>query len=207
MLARLGTKADATYEALKAAVSASPTVSPDETGWRIGGWPGWLWVFATEAATVYLVDHQRSLDAAKKVLGPEYRGVITRDGWAPYRHYTNATHQSCVAHLLRRATGMIEARVRGHSTVPVILKGILLDALTLRADRDCGEIVGGELEEAVAALETRVQALLARRADTHENRKLLKHLAIEADTLFTFLHHEGWTPPTTGPSRRSGPAW
>lgn len=74
ILARLGNKADPTYQALKAEVNAAPTVSPDETGWRIGGWPRWLWVFDTEAATVYLVDHMRSFDAAAKVLDPQYAG-------------------------------------------------------------------------------------------------------------------------------------
>lgn len=191
VLARLGAKSGPTYEALKAEVNAAPTVSPDETGWRIGGWPGWLWVFATERATVYLVDHHRDFDAAKKVLDPKYSGVISRDGWAPYRKYTKATHQSCLAHLLRRASGLIEAKVRGHSTVPVILKGILLDALALRACRDAGDIAGAELEEAIVGLEVRVKTLLARRAHTEENRKLLKHLGIEADALFTFLRHKG----------------
>ncbi|MGH2375567.1 MAG: IS66 family transposase [Candidatus Methylomirabilaceae bacterium] len=76
-------------------MGASPTVAPDETGWRIGGWPGWLWVFATSAATMYLVDDARSFDAATKVLPADYDGVITRDGWAPCRRYTKAIHQSC----------------------------------------------------------------------------------------------------------------
>lgn len=191
VLARLAARADPTYEALKAAVGASPTVSPDETGWRIGGWPGWLWVFATEAATLYLVDHERSFDAATKVLSADYDGVVTRDGWAPYRRYTKATHQTCLAHLLRRASGMIEAKVRGHSTVPVILKGILGDALALRDRRDAGEIAGDDLQAAVAGLEARVQALLARRGHTEENRRLLKHLRHEAGALLTFLRHEG----------------
>ncbi len=191
VLARIGAKADPTYQALKAAVNASPTVSPDETGWRIGGWPGWLWVFATSAATVYLVDETRSYDAATKVLSPDYEGVITRDGWAPYRRYAKATHQSCAAHLLRRASGLIEARVRGFSTVPVMLKDILIDALALRDRRDTGQILPTDLEVAVAGLEARVQALLARRGHTEENRRLLKHLRNEADALFSFLRHEG----------------
>jgi len=63
------------YEALKKAVNESPSVAADETGWRIGGWPGWLWTFAIEAATVYLVDHERSFEAATKVLEPDYDGV------------------------------------------------------------------------------------------------------------------------------------
>jgi transposase len=191
VLARLAARADPTYEALKAAVNASPTVVPDETGWRIGGWPAWLWVFATSAATVYLVDERRSYDAATKVLSPDYEGVLTRDGWAPYRRYTKATHQSCLAHLLRRASEMIEAKVRGHSTVPVILKQILLDALALRDLRDEGGITREELDEAIDRLEARMGDLLARRGHTEENRRLLKHLRNEAAALFTFLRHEG----------------
>lgn len=72
--------------------------------------------------------------------------MISRDGWAPYRRYANATHQTCVAHLLRRASGLIEAKVRGYSTVPVILKAILLDALALRKRRDAGQITPADLE-------------------------------------------------------------
>ncbi len=191
VLARLAAKADPTYEALKAAVNASPTVVPDETGWKIGGWPGWLWVFATSLVTVYLVDDARSFDAAAKVLDPDYGGAITRDGWAPYRKYVNAIHQSCVAHLLRRATGLIEAKVRGYSTVPTILKDILIDALLLRERRDRREIAPADLEIEVAALDARVKALLARRGHTEENRRLLKHLRNEAPALLTFLRHQG----------------
>lgn len=191
VLARLAAKADPTYEELKAAINASATVSPDETGWRIGGWPAWLWAFATEAATVYLVDEKRGYDAATKVLSPDYAGVITRDGWAPYRRYEKATHQTCVAHLLRRVSEMIEAKVRGHSTVPVMLKGILTDALALRDRRDAGEIAPAQLEAAIEGLEARFQVLMARRGHTEENRRLLKHLRNEAGALLTFLRHEG----------------
>jgi transposase len=148
-------------------------------------------VFATSAATVYLVDEARSFDAATKVLLPDYEGVITRDGWAPYRKYEQATHQTCLAHLLRRASETIEARVQGFSTVPVILKAILLDALALRDLRDQGGIDPRAFEEAVAALDSRMEALLARRGHTEENRRLLKHLRKEAGALLTFLRHEG----------------
>lgn len=190
VLARLAAKADPTYQALKAAVNAAPAVVPDETGWRIGGWPGWLWVFATSAVTVYSIDDDRSFEAATKVLAPDYKGVITRDGWAPYRRYTEAVHQSCVAHLLRRACGLIEAKARGHSTVPVILRDLLLDALALRDRREAGEIAGTDYQTKVDELEARVTALIARRGHTEENRRLLKHLRKESAALLTFLHHE-----------------
>jgi transposase len=191
ILARLATKADPTYEAIKVVVNASPTVAPDETGWKVGGWPAWLWVFATASATAYSVDHKRSYDAATKVLSADYAGVITRDGWAPYRKFAHATHQTCLAHLLRRATGLIETKARGYSTVPTILKEILTDALALRDARDDGEIALADLEVAVVDLEARFEALLARRGHTEQNRRLLKHLRNESGALFSFLRHDG----------------
>jgi len=172
-------------------VHASPTVAPDETGWRIGGWPGWLWVFATSAATVYLVDEARSFDAATKVLLPDYEGVITRDGWAPYRKYEQATHQTCLAHLLRRASETIEARVRGFSTVPVILKAILLDALALRDLRDQGGSTPGRSRKRWQRWIPGWRRCSPGGAHTEENRRLLKHLRKEAGALLTFLRHEG----------------
>lgn len=191
VLARLAAKADPTYQALKAAVNASPAVVPDETGWKIGGWPGWLWVFATSLLTVYSIDHERSFEAATKVLDPDYGGAMTRDGWSVYRGFRSAVHQSCVQHLLRRACGLIDAKARGHSTVPVILRDLLLDGLALRDRRDAGEIAAGDYEAEVAGLEARVKALIARRGHTEENRRLLKHLRKEATALLTFLRYEG----------------
>ena len=124
------------------------------------------------------MDMARVLRALHEV---DYDGVIERDGWAPYRSFKKATAQSCLAHLLRRCSGLIDARVRGYSTVPTILKEILTDALVLRGRRDGGEITPEELGVAVAGLDTRLKALLARRGHTVENRKLLKHLGKEND--------------------------
>ena len=45
----------------------------------------------------------RGYPEAANLLGTDFAGVIVRDGWAPYRRFTAATHQSCLAHLLRRA--------------------------------------------------------------------------------------------------------
>jgi transposase len=83
-------------------VPASPVVAPDDTGWRVGGIRSWLWAFVSEGVTVYRVAHGRGYADAAAVLGERYAGVIQRDGWAPYRRFQNATHQSCPAHLLRR---------------------------------------------------------------------------------------------------------
>ncbi len=80
----------------------------DETGWRIGGERAWLWVAATDDATVYDVAADRGFEAATGLVAADYAGTIVRDGWAVYGRYEKARHQSCIAHLLRRCHEMIE---------------------------------------------------------------------------------------------------
>lgn len=43
--------------------------------------------------------------------------MIERGGWAPYRKFTHADHQSCVAHLLRRCRELIATSVAGQAKV------------------------------------------------------------------------------------------
>ena len=69
-------------------------VTPDETGWRVGAVRHWLWAFATPTTTVYAIRPGRGFDDAATVLGTDFSGVLVRDGWAPYRRFTEALHQN-----------------------------------------------------------------------------------------------------------------
>jgi len=72
-------------------------VAPDETGWRVGGRLHWLWAFATPDTTVYAIHPGRGFPEAASTLGADFAGVLVRDGWAPYRRFTQAAHQTCLA--------------------------------------------------------------------------------------------------------------
>jgi transposase len=91
-------------------VNTSPVVAADETGWRIGGAPAWVWVATTDQVTYYNVAHGRGFDQATEVIDADFSGTLVRDGWAPYRQYEQATHQSCLAHLCRRCDELIADR-------------------------------------------------------------------------------------------------
>lgn len=106
-VARAARRAKPTYQALIGGVRASPTVAPDETGWRVGGVKAWLWAFVGDGVTVYRIAPGRGFDDAALVLGADYAGVLERDGWAPYRRFAAATHQTCLAHLLRRCRELL----------------------------------------------------------------------------------------------------
>ena len=204
-LLRLSRDASGTYDALLTALRVSPVVSPDETGWRIDGERGWLWVFVGGTVTVYdiaLGPGARGFDVAKAILGEDFSGVLCRDGWAPYRRFGHARHQSCVAHLLRRANEMIADSVAGQARIPHAVRRVLQDALALRVRRDAGQIGGQRLDQAIGELEARVDKLLAANVTHEPNRRLLAHLRNERDALFTFLRHHG-VPATNHEAERA----
>jgi transposase len=190
-IARQARALEPTYAALIEGVRASRAVAPDETGWRINGQKAWLWAFAGDRVTVYLIASGRGYEHAARVLGEDFSGVLERDGWAPYRRFANARHQTCAAHLLRRTGELIADSVAGQARVPHAARGILKDALALRDERDQGVIDADEFGLRVTALNKRTDKLLAMRPTHEPNRRLLAQLATEREHMFTFLAEPG----------------
>ncbi len=110
-------------------------VYPDETGWREGGYSVWLWVFTNRSETVYSIQPGRGYAEASEVLGEGFVGVLVADGWAPYQKFEEATHQTCLAHLLRRCEELLEKATGGAVRFPRAVKEILQAALGARDQR------------------------------------------------------------------------
>jgi transposase len=190
-VARAARRATPTWKALVEGVKASPVVAPDETGWRVGGRRAWLWAFAGNGVVVYRIALHRGFADAAAVLGEGFAGVLERDGWAPYRKFTGAVHQTCVAHLLRRVGELLEDAKRGQAKTPHAVRRLLQQALAVRDARDAGELDLAQATEEAGRLGAAVDRLIAGRTWYAPNRRLLAHLGRERDALFTFLAQPG----------------
>jgi transposase len=190
-VARAGRRCQPTYQALAEGVRASPVVAPDETGWRVGGIRAWLWTFVGTQVTVYRIAHGRGYADAAAVLGEGYAGVLERDGWAPYRRFQHATHQSCLAHLLRRCRELLADADRGQAKTPHAVRRILEHALGLRDAHQAGTLDAATLAAEAGRLGAKVDQLVAGATRYPPNRRLLDHLAREREHLFTFLRIPG----------------
>jgi transposase len=186
-LARLARAAEPTYRGLIEVVRRAPVVAPDETGWRVEAALQWLWVFVTAEVTVYAILAGRGFEQAAAILSAEYAGTLERDGWAPYRRFTQAEHQSCLAHLLRRCRDLLEHAERGQARFPHAVRRVLLAALDLRERFTAGELSPHGLAVARGRLGARLDRTLAGRIRYAPNRRFARHLARERPYLFTFL--------------------
>ena len=184
-VARAGRRAKRTHEDLLEQFRRSPVVTPDETGWKVGGGLARLWAGATPQTTVHLIRPGRGWPQAVKLLGEDYAGVIVRDGRAPYRRFTEATRQTCPAHLLRRARALREDHPR--SRVVADIQAALKQALRLRDEARVGRLTPAGVDEALAALAGRLARRLVRPGPLPAVRRFAKHLRTEWKALFTFL--------------------
>lgn len=188
LCARVATRATPTYEALCADIRTSPMVSPDETGWKIGRVLHWLWVAATPTTTVYRIAAGRGFDDAAALLGADFVGVLVRDGWAPYRRFTHAAHQTCLAHLLRRCRLLQLDHPR--SRLPRQVQRLLQTALALRDRGAAGAVSPHGFAVVRGRLLAQILTVLARtRSTVPDVQRFAAHLTTEADALLTFLGH------------------
>ena len=175
-----------TYDALCAQVRGSPVVTPDETGWKVGGHPSWLWAFATPTTTVYAIEDGRGFAQAARTLGADYAGVLQRDGWAPYRQFIHAAHQTCLAHLLRRCRTM-RLDHPSHPFAPQV-QALLQAALATRDRYQRATVSEHGLAIARGAYVNRLGRLLpGRPSRLADARRFAAHLTAEFEAVFSFL--------------------
>jgi len=184
-LHRVAAKGQPTYHALCETVRTSAVVVPDETGWKVRGLLHWLWVFTTAMTTVYRICPGRGFAEAASVLGADCAGGLARDGWAPYRQFTQAFHQTCVGHLLRRCR--LLQRDHPRARFPARIARILHKALTVRDRRAAGTISPHGVDVACGHLFHQVLNALENVGTIPEVQRFARHITTELPAMFSFL--------------------
>jgi len=100
LLHRVASHAEPVLETIKGQIRASPAVQADETGWREDGENGYIWSACTPTLRYYEYHHSRSGEIVKKLIGPNFAGVLGSDFYAGYNSH-QGLHQRCWVHYLR----------------------------------------------------------------------------------------------------------
>lgn len=184
-LHRVAARGQPTYDALCETVRTSAVVVPDETGWKVRGLLHWLWVFATAMTTVYRICPGRGFVDAAAVLGADFAGGLARDGWAPYRQFVKAFHQSCVGHLLRRCR--LLHRDHPRARFPAQVARILQKALRVRDRHAAGVVSAHGVDVARGHLFNQLLEALEDVGTVPDVQRFARHVLTELPALFSFL--------------------
>jgi transposase len=183
---RAADRLEPAYQEIQTATADAERLAVDETGWRLGGQPAWLHVWVSEHTTCYHVDRRRGADALQGVIGLDWQGVLLHDGFPSYDRFTQALHQQCLAHLLRRAREMLEDATRGAVRFPRQVLELFTGAVHLRNEYREGRVNAAQWECARDEYELRLLPLLQRRR-AGANETLAGHIRQHFASWFTFL--------------------
>src|SRR6266513_2432506 len=163
----------------------------DETGWNVAAQLRWLWVAVSEQVTFCDILPGRGFDEAASILGADYKGWLTHDGWQVYYKFLKAGHQSCLNHLLDRAKKLIASASARAARFPLRVQEVFKQALALAERYKNKEISLHGLLTATGRLEVKLDRVLNNPGRDPANRRFRNHLDHERHNLFTFLHCPG----------------
>jgi transposase len=184
---RAGRRLRPAYAEIQQRLPASSQITPDETGWRVGGHPAWLHAWVGDDATCYVISPQRDAEALAAVIGWDWSGVLIHDGFASYERFALATHQQCVAHVLRRAHELEPTLPGAARRFPRQVIDLFQRALQVRDMYHDGTVTEAELAGAYTWYVDGLQALTERPRTNAANETLARHLWVHADHWFQFL--------------------
>jgi hypothetical protein len=188
---RVVRRGEPTWQTLRDAARRSMVSGVDETGWNVAAQLQWLWVAVSEQVTFCDILPGRGFDEAASLLGADYEGWLTRDGWKVYYKFLKAGHQSCLNHLLDRAKKLIESASARAARFPLRVQEMLEQALALARRYKNKEISLHGLFTATGRLEVKLDRVLKNPGRDPANPRFRNHLDHERPYLFTFLYCPG----------------
>ena len=188
---RVARRGEPTWHALRDAARRSMVNGIDETGWNVAAQLHWLTVAVSAQVTFCDILPGRGFEEAASILGADYDGWLTHDGWQVYYKFLKAGHQSCLNHLLNRAKKLIESASGRAARFPLRVQEVFEQALALARRYKNKKISLHGLLTATGRLEVKLDRVLNNPGRDPANRRFRNHLDHERPYLFTFLYCPG----------------
>ena len=196
---------DSAYGDLREMLRNTDCVHADETHWREDGKSAYVFYAGGEEVALFHIDPSRSGESAQVLLGKELDAVLVTDAYAGYNGVGVKGRQSCLAHLIRKATEVEEEIGRmkkpDEASVRFCRNIRSLFALVCRMNIP-------NTQKAREQLETRLLRsldLLCEKPLRHDKAETLRKRflpgARERGEVFTCIRHG--TPPTNNQAERS----
>lgn len=187
------------YAEAQTALQQADVVNVDETGFRQGNADGqnatgkkaWVWVAVSAHLTVFRVALSRGQEAAKALLGADFKGMVGCDRWSGYFWLPLAQRAYCWAHLAREYQRIAQRSGESARLGEDLLK-VVEDVFTARRDK-CLATEQEALRERMRRLLEQGAASVPAKGEKTERAKTARTcrslLAVEA-AYWAFAGHE-----------------
>lgn len=187
------------YAEAQAALQEADVVNVDETGFRQGNADGqnatgkkaWVWVAVSTHLTVFRVALSRGQDAAKALLGEDFKGLVGCDRWSGYFWLPLAQRAYCWAHLAREYQRIAQRSGESGQLGQDLLK-VVEDVFTARSENRLATEQDA-LRDRMCRLLEQGNAYIPAKGETSERAKTARTcrslLAVEA-AYWTFADHD-----------------
>jgi transposase len=172
---------NALRRSIKARLRGAAVIASDETTTRINGVTHWHWVFCSKDAILHEIAPRRAKAVAEGVLDNHRPEVWVSDRYAGQQDLA-ATHQVCLAHVLRDVQYAIDS---GDEAFAPKLRDLLRWTIGIGQRRD--HLKDSTLASYLARAESRLDNLLAVPAAHKAGRKLQRQTKAWRTKLFVFM--------------------
>lgn len=184
---------------IKTEIRGSPVIKVDETGWKQSGLLKWLHVLVSPRAVLYQIG-SRGREILQSCIGLGYRGSLIHDGYAAYQAFWRATHQQCIAHLLKRCRELLEVATGGAVRFPRAVKELLQRGLAARDRYFAEELTAIGLKRIATGLTQELGDLVHPVKSHADNERFAKFLENHLDEVYPFLRHPDLVSATNNES-------
>jgi predicted RecB family nuclease len=177
-----------TYDMLFAQLITGPVLHIDETEVKLKDGSGYVWVLASESATVYIFRGSREGNFLRKML-KDFKGILVSDFYSAYDGLL-CLHQRCIIHLMRDMNRAILDNPFDQELESITLPfGALLRLIVATIDEH--GLKRKYLRNHSGAVATFFNTIAARVYESDAAKALQERLLRNRERLFTFLEHDG----------------
>ena len=193
ILERFAQKLYPAYQLIKTEIENAPIVGADETGVKINGKKGWIWVWQNNLNTFLTVSLNRGNKTINRIFSKGLpKSILGSDAWAPHLSTTCRGHQLCLAHMLRELNYFIE--LYPDNEWPKKIKALFKSAIKYKKSLSKEDFLSAmpqsqKIEEELDRL-LKIPPNPKYKKITPFFKRLVKH----RQSILTFLHHFDVSP-------------
>jgi len=201
LLNKLAKKAEPAYEMIKQKLLSSNlgAIGADETGVKVAGDKHWAWVWQNEDATfISITDNRAQRSITQNFENGFENSVLVHDCWRSHFNTAAASHQICIAHLLRDLNYLSE---RYNHKWSKVCKALFKSALDLKTNMSPVDYYITNPQR--KSIERQLDRLLNYTLPKHKELIAFQNRLVKyRDYIFTFLHNPQ-VPPDNNSSERA----